>query len=131
MVNDRQFRRMFQMTRECFALLCENIKFSAGERIFKCEAYIECYLNYPGHIYHANCTTIGGYISGETKLAVYLRILDSGDPLDIVLIFDTSSNYYKTIIYEVIEEWIIPSQIGDINMNTYLEENEAISRVSK
>ena len=38
MLNDRQFRRMFRMTRECFALLCENIKVAVGESVFKSEA---------------------------------------------------------------------------------------------
>ena len=33
MLNDRQFRRMFRMTRECFALLCENIKVAVGESV--------------------------------------------------------------------------------------------------
>ena len=68
---------------------------------------------------------------GETKLTVTIRIHAGGDPLDIGLIFDISSNYCKTIMYEVIEEWIIPSKIGDINMNAYMEDEEAVSRVSK
>ena len=119
------------MTREFFTPLCEKLKLSVGENIFKSEAYIECYLNYPGHIYHANCATIGGRISRETKLDVCLRILAGGDPLDIALVFDVSSNYCKIIIYEVIEEWIIPSKIGDINMNAHFEDEEAMSRVSK
>ena len=119
------------MTREYFLLLCERIKLKVGESNFKSEAYIDCYLNYPGHIYQANCATTGRYISGEIKLAVSIRILAGGDPLDIALIFDISSNYCKTIMYEVIEQWIIPSKIGNINMNAYLEDEMAMSRVSK
>ena len=87
MLNNRQFRRMFRMTRECFELLCEKIKLSVGEKKFKSEAYIELYLNHPGNLYHANCATTGGYISGEIKLAISLRILAGGDPLDIAVIY--------------------------------------------
>ena len=68
MLNNRQFRRMFRMTRECFELLCEKIKLSVGEKKFKSKAYIECFLDYAGHIYHANCATTGVYILGETRL---------------------------------------------------------------
>ena len=86
------------MTRECFELLCEKIKLSVDEKKFKSETYIKLYLNYPGNIYHANCATTCGYIYGKIKLAISLRILAGGDPLDIALIFDKSSNYCKTIL---------------------------------
>ena len=68
---------------------------------------------------------------GETKLTICIRILAGGDPLDIALIFDISSNYCKTLMYEVIEEWIIPSKIGNIDMNAYLDDEQAMLRVSK
>ena len=31
-ISDKQFRRMFQMTRECFAQLCSRIIISVGEK---------------------------------------------------------------------------------------------------
>ena len=31
MLNDRQFRRMFRMDRDCFHLLCDKIKIAVGE----------------------------------------------------------------------------------------------------
>ena len=35
------------------------------------------------------------------------------------------------MIYKVIKEWITPSKIGNIDMSVYLEDEEAMSRVSK
>ena len=48
---------MFQMYRECFALLCDKIKQAVGESKFKSEEYIGALLSYPGHIELANIAT--------------------------------------------------------------------------
>ena len=47
------------------------------------------------------------------------------------MIFDVSQCHCKVILYEVIKEWIIPSKIGNIDMSLYLEDEDAMSRVSK
>ena len=131
MLNARQFRRMFRMTRECFHLLCEKMKITVGESEFKSEAYIHAFLNKKGSIYNANCETTGGFISGEVKMGITIRLLAGGDPLDLAIVFDVSSCHTKTIMYYVINKWIIPSKIGDIDMKSYLEDEEAMARVSK
>ena len=82
-------------------------------------------------MYYANCATTGGFISGEVKIAITIRLLAGGNPLDIAVIFDVSSCHTKTIMYYVIIKWIIPSKIGDIDMKSYLEDEEAMARVSK
>ena len=102
MLNERQFRRMFRMTRECFHLLCEKMKITVGESEFKSEAYINAFLNKKSSIYNANCETTGGFISGEVKMGITIRLLAGGDPLDIAVIFDVSPSHTKTIIYDVI-----------------------------
>lgn len=131
MLNARQFRRMFRMTRECFHLLCEKMKITVGESEFKSEAYINAFLNKKGSIYNANCETTGGFISGEVKMGITIRLLAGGDPLDIAVIFDVSPSHTKTIMYDVITNWIIPSKVGDIDIKSYLEDEEAMARVSK
>ena len=42
-LNERQFRRMFCMTRQCFAMLLDKIKISVGGNIFKSEVYIDTF----------------------------------------------------------------------------------------
>ena len=119
------------MTRERFHLLCEKIKIAVGESEFKSEAYINAFLDKKGTMYSANCLTTGGFISGEVKIAITIRLLAGGDPLDLAVIFDVSSCHTKTIMYYVINKWIIPSKIGYIDMKSYLEDEEAMARVSK
>ena len=63
------------MARECFAILCDKMKISVGESVFKSEVYISTFLNYPGNIYYASCETTGGFISDEVNLAIVIRFL--------------------------------------------------------
>ena len=70
------------------------------------------------------------FISGEVKMAITVRLLAGGDPLDLAVIFDVSPCHTKTIMYNVIKDWLIPSKLGDINMKSYLEDEEAMTRVS-
>ena len=130
MLNERQFRRMFRMTRECFHLLCDKIKISVGENTFKSQIYIDTFLDHPGTIHYANCRTTGGFISGETKLAITIRLLSGGDCMDLGVIFDISSNHCRVIMYEVLEHWINGSKIGGIDIQSYLNDEAALAKVS-
>ena len=130
MLNDRQFRRMFRMDRDCFHLLCDKIKIAVGEESFKSDAYIGAFMSYPGHMQYANIATTGGYISGEVKVAITLRLLAGGDALDLGVIFDVSSSWCNIIMYEVIQEWIIPAKLGGIDIASYLEDEAAMLKVS-
>ena len=40
-LNDRQFQRYFQISKECFELLCDRIRSNVGEREFKSEVYLK------------------------------------------------------------------------------------------
>ena len=131
MLNERQFRRMFRMTRECFALLCEKIKISVGESVFKSQVYIDTFLDYPGSMHTANCETTGGFISGETKLAITIRMLAGGDCMDLSVMFDIYSGHCKIIMYEVLEQWINNSGIGGIDIQSYLNDEVTLAKVSE
>ena len=67
------------MTRECFTLLCFSIIGAIGERQFKSQHYIDSFLSGTNAMYDANVLAKGGYISGEVKLSITLRILAGGD----------------------------------------------------
>ena len=71
-ISDTQFRRMFRMSRECFSLLCGYVIASKGEKAFKSESYIHAFLETKNPMYMAYEKTSGGFISGETKLAITL-----------------------------------------------------------
>ena len=79
----------------------------------------------------ANLRTIGGYVSGETKLGIILPLLDGGDSLDVGVIFDIHPKSCITIMCEVLLHWIIDIDIGHINMHDYLKDDAAMKRVSE
>ena len=81
-ISDLQFRRMFRLNRDCFDLLCNTIIAGVGEKAFKLEAYIDAFLKGKNSMYDANVATTGGYIAGEVKLAITLRLLAGGDAYD-------------------------------------------------
>ena len=68
-------------------------------------------------MYNANVKATGGYISGEVKLAIALRLLAGGDSYDLVVIFDILHNRCTRTLYEVLLKWVIETGIGDLNMN--------------
>ena len=81
-------------------------------------------------IYNAYSLTAGSYISGEVNLAVILRILAGDAAMYLAAIFDIYSDHYAKIIYEVLTQWIIPSDIGMINMTKYLGDDISMERVN-
>ena len=89
-LTDRQFRRYFRMSKECFDLLCDRIKSNVGEREFKSEVYLKQLSHIDlksANILKAHEATTGGFISGEIKLALTLRLLAGGSYLYLALFF--------------------------------------------
>jgi hypothetical protein len=89
-LTDRQFRRYFRMSRECFQLLCDRIEANVGEEEFKSEEYLKN-LKHTDiesekkkvNLMYAHEASTGGFVSGEIKLALTLRLLAGGSHLDI------------------------------------------------
>jgi len=81
-------------------------------------------------MHRAHVLTSGGYISGEVKLGITLRLLAGGDALDLGALFDVSSNWCRDIFYEVLEYWIVSPNLGGMNIKEYLSNPEALRRVS-
>ena len=71
-ISNKQFRRIFCMTRQCFYELCQLNISKVGEKQFKSESYINVFLVNKDSMFIANEKTTGGYISGETKLGINL-----------------------------------------------------------
>ena len=85
-----------------FFLLCQTITCAVGESAFKAESYIDAFLRGKDTMFDAHEYTSGGYISGETKLAITLRLLAGGDSYDLGVIFDISYKHCEKILYYVL-----------------------------
>ena len=138
-ISDNHFRRMFRMNRNCFKLLCQKIISTVGESKFKSEEYIAAFLVNPysplslqsAKIHNAHCYTSGGYISGEVKLAISLRLLAGGDAYDLAVMFDIGHRWCKQILYDVLNNWIVGINLGNIDIESYLNNEEEMNRVSR
>ena len=121
---------MFRMTQHCFGELCANITALVGEKEFKSESYIDAYLADKDSMFMAHEKTSGGYVSGETKLGLTLRLLAGGDALDLGVMFDIHPKRCRQIMAEVLIKWIIKPKICGINFYDYLADQEAMHKVS-
>ena len=105
-ISDKQFRIMFRMTRECFALLCSRVIISIGEKNFKSESCIDAFLKGKDSMFDAHEKTSGGYISGETKVGITLRLLAGGDINALGVLFDITPNHCTVLILDVLKKRI-------------------------
>ena len=135
-VTDSHFRRMFRMSRNCFDLLCCAIISRVTEKKFKSESYLDSFLRDASikdkisMMHKAHSHTSGGFISGEVKLAITLRMLAGGSALDLSVVFDVSESHCKTLFIDVLQNWIIKVNIGDIDIESYLKNEDAMNNVS-
>jgi hypothetical protein len=116
---------MFRMKKECFNQLCQRIIAAVGERNFKSKHYIDTVLKSTS-IYVAHQSTSGGYISGEVKLALTLRMLAGGSYLDLSLIFHCRDTYVTTIFHEVVNNWICHNDVIPLPNESYFDDITAM-----
>ena len=127
------FRRYFRMSKDCFELLCEKIIENVGESEFKSEEFLKERMtegNRSSNLMKAHLATTGGYICGEIKLALVLRLLAGGSYLDLAILFETSSSYAFPIFHEVIEKWILSDYLVKINGQDYCSDDDAMAAVA-
>lgn len=136
-LTDRQFRRYFRMPRECFRELCNKIEENVGEAQFKSEAYLRNLKQSTDirdkkkiSIMKCHDKSTGGFISGEVKLALTLRILAGGSYLDLALLFDTSSSHAYAIFHDVIQKWICDNKLVKISGIDYVNDEERLNEVA-
>ena len=132
-ISDAHFRRMFRMSRPCFQLICSTIIRSIGERSFKSQAYIDAFLSEVNvipsslyNIYKVHEKTSGGVVSGEVKLAITIRILAGGSALDLAVLFEVSEAHCKRLFIDVLKNWIIKTNIGQMDIGKYLKDDMAM-----
>ena len=124
-LTDTQFRRMYRMSRACFAQLCGLIEEKVGEEKFKSECYLRRIASENttmGRMSNANEATTSGFISGEVKLAITLRMLAGGSYLDLFLIYNVFETHAYKILHETVADWICNDDIISINGKMYLND---------
>ena len=72
----------------------------------------------------------GGFISGEIKLAITIRMLAGRSSLDLAVLFGVSVSHCQTVFIKVLTDWIIKLNIGQIDIESYLSNNDAMKRVA-
>ena len=136
-LTDRQFRRYFRMSRECFAYLCNMIESNVGEEVFKSEEYLNALRTsnkdedkVKAQTMNAHDQSTGGFISGEVKLAITLRLLAGDSYLDLSLLYETGPSYAYDIFHDVVENWILDDRLIKINGIKYVSDEDRLEKVA-
>jgi hypothetical protein len=135
-LTERQFRRYFRMSKSVFQELCDNIVDIVGQDEFKSEEYIDNIVNSlprvgsANNIFLAHRASTGGFVSGEVKLALTLRILGGGTYMDMAMIFETSFNHAHKIFKHVIVEWLCHKAFYPIDGIKYCCNEEEMKNVA-
>jgi len=132
----RQFRRYFRMSRVCFEYLCAKIEANVGVENFKSEEYLrEIKAGIHGvraraNFFGAHESSTGGFISGEVKLALTLRLLAGGSYLDLALLFEAVQSTVYYAFHDVIKNWILDDRLVKINGLDYVSDDIRMERVA-
>ena len=133
-LTDRQFRLYFRMSKGLFQLLCDEIVGLVGVSEFKSEEFLNEMINSDDpcrrSMMVANVATTGGFISGEIKLAITLRILGGCSPLDMAMLFDTSFGTAYKIFKEVISNWLSHDRFCLIDGVQYCSDDDRMKSVA-
>ena len=121
------------MPLECFRKLCERIESEVGEENFLSEQYmkekIQNAQSPKRHIYNAHCKTSGGYLSGEIKVAITLRLLAGASYLDVSQIFDVSYSTCYDILHKVTEEWFCNDCVAEYKLEKNLDDPKKLYKI--
>ena len=78
----------------------------------------------------AHAESTGGFISGEIKLALTLRLLAGGSYLDLSLLLEIGFTYSYEIFHHVVSQWINDNNLVNISGEDYLQDDEQIAAVA-
>lgn len=101
-LSDRIIRRMFRMTRESFSRLCKKIERKVGVETFKSEQYLR---TRPRPRTAEATDFLGGAISGEMKVALFLRMMAGGSYLDLLFAYGMGTSAVHRI-YKDVGKWV-------------------------
>lgn len=125
------------MSRGCFNYLCDCIHENVRESEFKSEGFLHDLKRStdPKDIRTINMMKVHedstcGFVSGEIKVALTLRILAGGPYLDLALLYERSSSYAYEITHLVIKNWILDDRLVQINGTDYMTDEDRLRDVS-
>ena len=122
------------MPLDCFQLLCQRIESDVGEDKFLSERYIKEVIkkqqSRKRHIYNAHCETSGGYICGEVKVAITLRLLAGASYLDVAHIFDVSYSSCYDILHKVTEKWFCSDHVSEYKLEKNSQKPKELYKIS-
>ncbi len=72
----------------------------------------------------------GGFISGEVKVTITLRILGRGSNLDLALLFESSFNHTHKIFRYVVHDWLVHDSFYPINGVDYCQDKQQMQEVA-
>ena len=78
----------------------------------------------------AHTDSTGGFISGEIKLALTLRMLAGGTYLDLSLLLEVGFSYSYAIFHHVVSHWINDNKLINISGEDYLKDDEQMAAVA-
>ena len=102
---------------------------------FKSEEYLDNILNNPRegsamNIVFAHANSTGGFISGEIKLAITLRVLGGGSYLEAALLFEASFNHTHKIVTDTVQKWFAHELFYPINGIEYCRDDDRMQEVA-
>jgi DDE superfamily endonuclease len=100
-IGEKIFRKMFRMSHTTFARLCNKIATVVTPKVFKSEFLVDPLLELPTLALDA----IGGFIPGELKLAILLRLLAGACYIDMIALFHVSETSVWNVFHEAIT-WV-------------------------
>ena len=131
-LTDTQFRRYFRMERGCFRSLCRKIEEAVGDSEFKSESYLRNLRTgaVPNSVKQKfdkiHQKTTGGFISGEIKVAMTLRLLAGGSYLDLGLLYEMSFSYTYEIFHHVVKNWINNDKLVKISGKDFFDDENKL-----
>ncbi len=117
------------MSQECFSKLCHRIQDNVGPNNFKQETFIheleQTEKKNSKTMVHLHCVITGSVVSGETKIAILLRLLAGGSYLDISVLFGISTRHIQRIFNKVVDLWFLDNCLERIDGVGYcLDDNK-------
>jgi hypothetical protein len=81
-------------------------------------------------IYRAHKEISGGFVCGEVKVAIALRILGGGSYLDIACIFNVHPGQVYPIFHKVLSEWICNDSIARYMLRDIIHDEDEMYKVA-
>ena len=87
--------------------------------------------NKHSNIWHAHNHSTGGFVSGEVKLALTLRLLAGGSYMDLALLFEVGFSTSYEILHKVVKEWILDDSLVKINGIDFCLDKDRLNEVAR